>query len=66
MLSFPNATNVDNYPLMHPCDIEKDIIAFPKQEPQLEPEPTTLVIASLTSITVIGIGLLVYFRKRKR
>ena len=65
MLSFPNATNVDNYPLMHPCDIEKDIIAFPKQEPQAEPLPTTLVVASVITSAVASVGLLVYFKKRK-
>jgi hypothetical protein len=32
-----------------------------------EPFPTTLVaVASITSVTIIGIGLLVYFKKRKR
>jgi len=34
--------------------------------PQLEPFPTTLVaVVSITSITVVGIGLLVFFKKRK-
>ena len=32
----------------------------------IEPFPTTLVVASVASIAVISIGLLVYFRKRKR
>jgi hypothetical protein len=31
-----------------------------------EPFPTTLVVASIVSVAVIGIGLLVYFKKRKR
>jgi hypothetical protein len=31
-----------------------------------EPFPTTLVIAPIASVAVIGIGLFVYFRKRKR
>lgn len=31
-----------------------------------EPFPTTLVIAFVTSVAVIGVGLLVYFKKRKR
>ncbi|MBN1357146.1 hypothetical protein JW988_00085 [Candidatus Bathyarchaeota archaeon] len=30
-----------------------------------EPFPTTLVIASVITVTVVGIGLLVYFKKRK-
>lgn len=39
----------------------------PSQEPpQTEPFPTTLVIVSIVSVAVTGIGLLVYFKKRKR
>jgi hypothetical protein len=36
-------------------------------ETQLQPEPfpTTLIIASIASVAVIGVGLLVYFKKRK-
>jgi hypothetical protein len=30
------------------------------------PFPTTLVIAPIASVTIIGVGLLVYFKKRKR
>jgi len=30
-----------------------------------EPFPTTLVVATIASVAVIGIGLLVYFKKRK-
>jgi hypothetical protein len=30
------------------------------------PFPTTLVIASVSTVAVVGIGLLVYFKKRKR
>jgi hypothetical protein len=29
-----------------------------------EPFPTTLIIASIASVAVIGVGLLFYFRKR--
>lgn len=35
---YPNATNVDNYPLMYPFDIEKGTIAFPARE--LQPSPS--------------------------
>jgi len=31
-----------------------------------EPFPTTLVLASTTSVAVVGVGLLVYFKKRRR
>jgi hypothetical protein len=68
--------NVDYYPLMYPYDIENDVIAFPTPEPQPspspepqqepEPFPTTLVAtASAATATMIGIILLVYFKKRK-
>jgi nitrous oxidase accessory protein len=55
---------LENYPLMTP-------IKFPTKEsnPISEPEPfpTTLVVAaSGASVAVIGIGLLIYFKKRKR
>jgi len=36
------------------------------EPPQTEPLATTLAIASIVSIAVIGIGLLVYFKKRIR
>lgn len=35
-------------------------------EPQSEPFPTTLVVGAVVTLTVIGVGLLVYFKKRKR
>jgi hypothetical protein len=59
--------NVDHHPLMYPYDIENDTMALPAREPLPEPEsfPTALVIAaSGASIAIIGIGLMVYFRKR--
>ena len=31
-----------------------------------EPFPTTLIIASIITVAVFSIGLLVYFKKRKR
>jgi hypothetical protein len=40
------------------------VIAAPEPEP--EPFPTTIVIASVVTVAVVGIGLLVYFKKRKR
>ncbi len=62
--------NIDNYPLMYPYDIENDTIAFPKPEPQPEPElfPVAPVAAasSIATAAVVGVGTLVYFRKRKR
>jgi hypothetical protein len=50
---------VDNHPLVEPVAIN------PELEKE-EPFPTTLVIASIITITAIGVGLLFYFKKRKR
>jgi hypothetical protein len=66
---YPNQMNIDHYPLMYPYDIEKDAIAFstpePPSTPEPEPFPTTLVItASGASVAIIGVGLLVYYKKR--
>jgi parallel beta-helix repeat protein len=48
----------DNYPLMYPYDIENDTIVLPP--------PTTLVIAAVaTAIAIVGVGLLIYFKKRQ-
>ena len=54
---------IDHFPLIHPFSEE----VSKKPEPQ-QPEsfPTVLVAAaSVASVAVIGIGLLVYFKKRK-
>jgi nitrous oxidase accessory protein NosD len=52
-----DGNNKDNYPLMAP---------YKETEPtQLEPFPTTLVIVSVVTVAVVGLGLLVYFKKRK-
>lgn len=49
----------DNYPLMAPYDVENSAIL----QETVEYYPITLIIASVTLITVIGTGLLVYFKK---
>jgi hypothetical protein len=54
--------NVDYFPLMYPYDIEKDEVALPERESF----PTALVIAPIASVVVFGVGLLVYFRKRRK
>jgi hypothetical protein len=41
-----------------------ETIAFTIAKP--EPFPTTLFIAGVVSVPVVGIGLLVYFKKRKK
>ena len=52
--------NYDNYPLMAPFEL------LPSPEPQHnESFPTALIVASVITVAVVGIGLLVYFKKRK-
>jgi hypothetical protein len=52
--------NYDNYPLIAPFE------TLPSPEPQpREPLLIPLIIASVIAVAVIGIGLLVYFKKRK-
>ena len=52
--------NYDNYPLMAPFE------ALPSPEPQPgEPFLIPLIIAFLIAVAFIGVGLLVYFEKRK-
>ena len=38
----------------------------PTEQQQIEPFPTTLVVAVIGSVAVISVGLLVYFKKHKR
>ena len=53
--------NRDNYPLINPVPIPE----LPDEKDAPEPFPTTLVIVVLVaSVAVVGIGLLVYFKKR--
>jgi parallel beta-helix repeat protein len=50
------ANNTDNYPLMKSIDTST---AYPT------PDPTTLVVVSVTVVAVVGVALLAYFKKRK-
>jgi parallel beta-helix repeat protein len=50
----------DNYPLMAPYDTEHDTVVLPQTEPFLA------VLAAVAVAVVVGAGLLVYFKKRKR
>jgi nitrous oxidase accessory protein len=71
----------DRYPLMAPFDIDSVTVELPEwasplqspsPSPSLEPdsksEPlvTALIVALVITITVEGIGLLIYYKKRKR
>jgi nitrous oxidase accessory protein NosD len=53
--------NVDRYPLMFPFDIEGNAVVLPPPEPF----PTTLVVAAVATVAVIGAVLAIYFKKRK-
>jgi len=47
---------------MEPFDVEGDVVVLPPPEPF----PITLVVAAFgVSVAVIGVGLLVYFKRRK-
>jgi parallel beta-helix repeat protein len=66
--------NIDRYPLMQPVQIEFKIPIEPEPTPSPSPEPTssatpfptTLFVAFVITVAIFGIGLLVYFKKRKR
>jgi len=62
--------NQDRYPLINPLDIPPvEVPEEPDGETSTTPSedsfPTTLVIASVITVAVVSIGLLVYFKKRK-
>jgi parallel beta-helix repeat protein len=66
---FINENNIDRYPLMAPCEISTADLpsTSPSQEPESEPEPfpaTLVAAASIASVAVFGVGMLVYFKKR--
>ena len=42
-----------------------ETILFIVKEPEPEPFPATLITTAIVSVAVVGIGLLVYFKKRK-
>jgi parallel beta-helix repeat protein len=52
--------NRDNYPLTAPLEIDNSSAVLPPSEPF-----PTLVVTSIASVAVIGIGLMVYLKKRK-
>lgn len=63
--------NIDRYPLMEPIARagEPESTLFPSSEPTPEaaPFPNTLVAAaSVAIVAIVGVGLMVYFKKRKQ
>lgn len=56
--------NEDNYPLMLPYDVEHDSIVLPSPKPELE-FPSTIALASIIIGVTAGIGIILYFKKRR-
>ena len=57
-----NANNQDRFPLMLPVgsnDYSNELL-------QSDPFPTTLAVASIATIALIGIGIVVYFKRNKK
>jgi parallel beta-helix repeat protein len=55
--------NTDRYPLMKPVSIA--IPEFPEGTGETEPFPITLIVTVGVIVAVVGLGWLVYFKKRK-
>ncbi len=51
---------------IHGTSGASETVTFTIEQQQIEPFPTALVVATVASVAVIGVGLLVYFKKRKR
>jgi nitrous oxidase accessory protein NosD len=61
-----NQNNIDNFPLMAPFDFENNSIVLPPLEPNQSEFPTTIVLTSISVFTVVGLGILVYFKKYRK
>jgi hypothetical protein len=60
-----DADNVDSYPLMAPFEVPAAPTPSPSLQPETEPFPTLLVATtSAAVVTVVGVGLLIYLKKR--
>lgn len=64
-LASPISTSFD--PSLFPLpSLTPAVSPTPSAQSDAKPFPTTLIIASIASVTCVGIGLLLYFKKRKR
>jgi parallel beta-helix repeat protein len=59
-----DVNNIDHYPLMKPVSIA--IPEFPDGTGETEPFPALVVAFSVAVVAVVAVGVLVYFKKRKR
>jgi parallel beta-helix repeat protein len=67
------SNNIDRYPLMEPIQVEFKLPVEPESTPSPEPAPGTapfttalIAAASVASIAITIIALIIYFKKRKR
>lgn len=67
-----NENNADEFPLVFPITKQSNqptptTTPYPtlKSEIELEPLPALLIIGPITSLAIAGVGLLIYFKKRK-
>jgi parallel beta-helix repeat protein len=61
-----DSNNTDHYPLMQPFMATPSPTAIPTPTQTTEPFPTALITASIVTAAVIGIGLVMHFKKPKR
>jgi hypothetical protein len=66
------SNNIDRYPLMEPIQVEfklpvePELTPSPEPTPSAAPFPTTIIAAaSVASIAIVTIALIIYFKKRK-
>jgi parallel beta-helix repeat protein len=59
--------NQDRYPLLNPVTIPTvQVPESPNGETPIEESfPLTLILVAITSVAIVGVGLLLYFKKRK-
>jgi parallel beta-helix repeat protein len=61
------SNNTDRYPLMEPTQIAVNLPEESEPTPSAAPFPTALIVAaSVASIAIVTIALIIYFKKRKR
>ena len=68
---FINPENLDFYPIVNPITFPiptptPSPTPTPTSSPESEPFPTTLAVASIATIAIIGIGTLVYFKNKRK
>ena len=62
----PTPTPIHNEASSTPTSTQHPTVNTGPEPPQTEPFPTTLIIAAIVTVIVVGLGLLFYTKKRKR